>query len=175
MLTRLAQQSLAANKVDDALAWAKLNLENFPKSAPTLVALSQAHARKGDKAAALKDVEQALAIDPMNAGGQTAARPAERTGRGRCRSSPLRPHSTTKGAASRMGDGAHHHQQLLVYCCAPPVTPPRAGAGAAAGAPPRPAAGNVTFATSSLSGVYAIAHLQVDQRFPQLGLQPFHG
>ena len=48
-------------------AWAKLNLENFPKSAPTLVALSQAHARKGDKAAALKDVEQALAIDPMNA------------------------------------------------------------------------------------------------------------
>ena len=67
VLTRLAQQSLATNKVDDALAWAKLNLENFPKSAPTLVALSQAHARKGDKAAALKDVEQALAIDPMNA------------------------------------------------------------------------------------------------------------
>ena len=29
VLTRLAQQSLAANKVDDALAWAKLNLENF--------------------------------------------------------------------------------------------------------------------------------------------------
>jgi hypothetical protein len=67
VLARLAQQSLAANKVDDALAWAKLNLENYPKSAPTLVALSQAHARKGDKAAALKDVEQALAIDPMNA------------------------------------------------------------------------------------------------------------
>jgi hypothetical protein len=67
VLTRLAQQSLATNKVDDALAWAKLNLENYPKSAPTLVALSQAHARKGDKAAALKEVEQALAIDPMNA------------------------------------------------------------------------------------------------------------
>jgi len=67
VLTRLAQQSLATNKVDDALAWAKLNLENYPKSAPTLVALSQAHACKGDKAAALKEVEQALAIDPMNA------------------------------------------------------------------------------------------------------------
>ena len=67
VLTRLAQQSLATNKVDDALAWAKLNLENYPKSAPTLVALSQGHARKGDKAAALKEVEQALAIDPMNA------------------------------------------------------------------------------------------------------------
>jgi hypothetical protein len=67
VLARLAQQSLAAKKPDDAVAWAKLNLENYPKSVATLVALSQAHALKGDKAAALKDVEQALTIDPMNA------------------------------------------------------------------------------------------------------------
>jgi hypothetical protein len=67
VLARLAQQSLAANKPDDALAWLKLNLEQYPKSAQSLVLLSQAHARKNDKTAAIKDVEQALTIDPNNA------------------------------------------------------------------------------------------------------------
>jgi hypothetical protein len=80
----------------------------FPKSAPTLVALSQAHARKGDKAAALKDVEQALAIDPMNAAAKRQLDQLKAPAG--AAAAPAREHpSTTKGAASRTGDGAHHH------------------------------------------------------------------
>jgi tetratricopeptide (TPR) repeat protein len=70
VLPRLAAQSLTNNKPDDALAYLKLNLEFYPKSSQTYVGLSQVHARKNDRAAAIKDLEQALSLDPKNAQAQ---------------------------------------------------------------------------------------------------------
>ena len=66
VLVRLANQSLAANKTDDAAAYLKLNLEFYPKSATTYLGLAQVKAKKNDKAGAIKDAEQALSLDPMN-------------------------------------------------------------------------------------------------------------
>jgi hypothetical protein len=65
-LLDLGRQSLATAKPDDALAWLQLNVEFFPKSVDSYLALSQAHERKRDQAAAAKDLEKALAIDPGN-------------------------------------------------------------------------------------------------------------
>jgi len=65
-LVRLAQESLANNKPDDATAWLKLNLEFYPKSAPSYVTMSQVHIRKNDRPSAIRDLEQALTLDPDN-------------------------------------------------------------------------------------------------------------
>jgi len=67
MLVRLSQASMAANKLDDALAWTKLNLEFYPRSAPTYVQMSQVYTRKMDDAQALKAIEKAVELDPDNA------------------------------------------------------------------------------------------------------------
>jgi len=67
VLLGLAQQSLATGKPDDALAWARLNLEIYPKSVGTYLALAEVHTRKRDTSAALNDLEKALEIDPANA------------------------------------------------------------------------------------------------------------
>jgi hypothetical protein len=67
VLLDLGRQSLATSKPDDAIAWLQLNVEFFPKSAESYVTLSQAHERKRDQAAAVKDLEKALALDPGNA------------------------------------------------------------------------------------------------------------
>ena len=67
MLLELGRQSLAAAKPDDALAWLQLNIEFFPKSIDSYLTLAQAHERKRDQAAAVKDLEKALALDPENA------------------------------------------------------------------------------------------------------------
>ena len=66
VLLSLAQQSLAAAKPDDALAWARLNLERYPKSVGSYLALAEAHTRKRDRNAALADLEKALELDPGN-------------------------------------------------------------------------------------------------------------
>jgi tetratricopeptide (TPR) repeat protein len=67
VLLDLGRESLATRKPDDALAWLQLNLEFYPKSVPTLVALSQAHVAKRDHDAARSDLQKALALDPGNA------------------------------------------------------------------------------------------------------------
>ena len=67
MLVRLAQASIAANKLDDALAWTKLSLEYYPRSAGTYVQMAEAYTRKDDKAQALKAAERAGELDPENA------------------------------------------------------------------------------------------------------------
>ena len=51
---------------DDALAWLQLNIEFYPNFAESYLVLSQVHMRKRDPAAALKDLEKALALDPSN-------------------------------------------------------------------------------------------------------------
>jgi tetratricopeptide (TPR) repeat protein len=67
VLLELGRQSLATAKPDDALAWLQLNVEFYPKSAESYLALAQAHERKRDQAAAIKDLEKALALAPANA------------------------------------------------------------------------------------------------------------
>ena len=51
----------------DAMAWLQLNLEYFPLSARTFVAMSQVQNRANDKDAAVKSLERALELDPQNA------------------------------------------------------------------------------------------------------------
>jgi len=67
VLLDLGREPLATAKPDDALAWLQLNLEFYPRSVPTLLALAQAHVAKRDRDAARSDLEKALALDPSNA------------------------------------------------------------------------------------------------------------
>jgi len=66
LLPTLAKRSLAVNKPDDALAWAQLNLEFYPQSTASHLALAEAHLGRRDPAAARKDLEKVLEIDPQN-------------------------------------------------------------------------------------------------------------
>ena len=67
VLIRLSGASAAANKLDDALAWTKLNLEFYPRSAGTYLQMADVYKRKQDQAQALKAVEKAVELDPENA------------------------------------------------------------------------------------------------------------
>jgi hypothetical protein len=66
-LVAIAQRATNANKADDAIAWLQLNLDYYPLSARTYVALSQAQQKKGDKEGALKSLEKGVELDPANA------------------------------------------------------------------------------------------------------------
>jgi len=66
-LVGLANTALNAKRPDDALAYLQANLEYFPKSSVTYQAMAQAKNAKGDKAAAIKDLERAVELDPKNA------------------------------------------------------------------------------------------------------------
>jgi hypothetical protein len=63
-----AQQSLAAMKPDDAIAFAQLNIAFNANSARSYQVLSQAYQRKGDKTPAIQSLERAVELDPMNQG-----------------------------------------------------------------------------------------------------------
>jgi hypothetical protein len=65
-LVALAQRATTKTPAD-ALSWLQLNLEYFPLSARTYVALSQVQQRTNDKDAAVKSLERALELDPQNA------------------------------------------------------------------------------------------------------------
>jgi tetratricopeptide (TPR) repeat protein len=65
-LIAVAQAATNADKADTALAWLNLNLEFYPKSSRTYVVMAQAHQRKNDKDAAVKDLEKAIELDPNN-------------------------------------------------------------------------------------------------------------
>jgi hypothetical protein len=66
-LLQVAQRANTANKPDEALAYLQANLEYYPKSARSYQLMSQVHNAKGDKAAAIKDLETAIELDPANA------------------------------------------------------------------------------------------------------------
>ena len=70
-LLATAQRAIAANKPDDALAYLKANVDYYPKSARSYLAMSQAHLAKQDRAGAIKDLEKALDLDPNNAQAKT--------------------------------------------------------------------------------------------------------
>lgn len=67
VLLTLAEQSLASDKPDDAAAWLQVNVEFYPKSVASLVALARVHVRQRDQAAAVRDLEKALELEPGNA------------------------------------------------------------------------------------------------------------
>jgi hypothetical protein len=62
-----AQQSLMT-KPDDAIAFAQLNIAFNTNSARSYQVISQAYQRKMDKENAIKSLEKAVALDPMNQG-----------------------------------------------------------------------------------------------------------
>jgi Photosynthetic reaction centre cytochrome C subunit/Tetratricopeptide repeat len=66
-LIATAQRAMTANRPDDALTYLQANVEYYPKSARSYLVMSQAHLTKQDKAAAMKDLEKAIEIDPNNA------------------------------------------------------------------------------------------------------------
>jgi photosynthetic reaction center cytochrome c subunit/tetratricopeptide repeat protein len=66
-LVAFGQRATNANKADDAIAWLQLNLDYYPLSSRTYVALSQAQQKKNDKEGAIKSLEKAVELDPMNA------------------------------------------------------------------------------------------------------------
>lgn len=57
---------VAAAKPGDGLQWLQLNLEFYPKSARTYLAIAQIYSRQSDKDNAIKNVEKALEIEPEN-------------------------------------------------------------------------------------------------------------
>ena len=63
-LVGIANRALNAKRPDDALAYLQANLEYFPKSAVSYQAMAQAKNAKGDKQAAIKDLERAVELDP---------------------------------------------------------------------------------------------------------------
>jgi tetratricopeptide (TPR) repeat protein len=66
-LLAYAQRATQANTPEDAIAWLQLNLDYFPLSSPTYVALAQAYQKANDTAAAVKALERAVELDPQNA------------------------------------------------------------------------------------------------------------
>jgi len=73
-LLTVAQRALAAKKAEDAMQYLQANLEYFPTSARTYVAMSQVRAAMGDAPGALADVEKAVALDPKNVQAQNRLR-----------------------------------------------------------------------------------------------------
>jgi hypothetical protein len=65
-------QPLIQTRTDEAIQFLQMNLELFPRSAPSYVALAQAQNVKKDSAGAIKSLEKALEIDPQNAGARRA-------------------------------------------------------------------------------------------------------
>lgn len=59
-------QRIANGRADDAIALMQLNLEFYPQSVRSYLALSYAQTRKLDDAAAMASLEKALEIDPDN-------------------------------------------------------------------------------------------------------------
>lgn len=59
-------QRIANSRADDAIALLELNLEFYPKSARSYIALAYAYTRKIDDASAMAALEKALEIEPDN-------------------------------------------------------------------------------------------------------------
>jgi hypothetical protein len=70
-LVGIANRATTAKRPDDALAYLQTNLEYFPKSSVTFQAMAQAKNAKGDKQAAVKDLDKAVELDPQNAQAKT--------------------------------------------------------------------------------------------------------
>jgi hypothetical protein len=67
-LFQAAQRAIAAMRPDDALAYLNANIEFHPNSARSYQQMSVAYQRKMDTPNAIKMLEKAVELDPMNAG-----------------------------------------------------------------------------------------------------------
>ena len=65
-LNEFAEQLMADNHVDDALTILEFNGGMFPESANVHMLMGQATLQRGDREAALRHVERALALEPEN-------------------------------------------------------------------------------------------------------------
>jgi tetratricopeptide (TPR) repeat protein len=65
-LLTMAQRAIAAKKPQDAMQYLQANLEYFPRSVRSHVAMSQAKAAGGDTRGALESAERAVELDPKN-------------------------------------------------------------------------------------------------------------
>jgi len=65
-LLTMAQRALTAKKPDEAMQYLQANLEYFPRSVRSHVAMAQARAAAGDMRGALESAERAVALDPKN-------------------------------------------------------------------------------------------------------------
>lgn len=72
-----ASRMLEAGRIDDALAFARLNLESHAEVSMAHTQLGQVLMRKGDRAGALESFLKALKLDPTNAAAQRAKHAAE--------------------------------------------------------------------------------------------------
>jgi cytochrome c-type biogenesis protein CcmH/NrfG len=70
---------MAAGRVDQAIAVFRINAAAYPRSANAYDSLGEAYMTKGDREAAIKSYEKALALDPN----QKSAIDALRTLRGK--------------------------------------------------------------------------------------------
>jgi hypothetical protein len=66
-LITMAQAAIGADRPDNALTWLNLNLEFYKTSSRSYQVMAQAHQKKNDKDAAIKDLEKAVELDPNNA------------------------------------------------------------------------------------------------------------
>jgi tetratricopeptide (TPR) repeat protein len=70
-LLTAAQRATADNRPDDALVFLNANVELFPMGARSYQAMSVAYQRKNDRENAIKSLQKAVELDPMNAGYKT--------------------------------------------------------------------------------------------------------
>jgi cytochrome c-type biogenesis protein CcmH/NrfG len=73
-LLTMAQRALTAKKPAEAIQYLEANLEYFPKSVRSHVAMSQAKAAAGDMRGAVDSAERAVALDPKNVPAQNQLR-----------------------------------------------------------------------------------------------------
>lgn len=73
-LLTMAQRAITTKKPADAIQYLQANLEYFPRSVRSHVAMSQAKAAAGDTQGAVESVERAVAIDPKNVQAQNQLR-----------------------------------------------------------------------------------------------------
>jgi len=73
-LLTMAQRAMTAKKPADAMQYLQANLEYFPGSVRSHVAMSQARAAAGDARGAVESAERAVALDPTNVQAQNQLR-----------------------------------------------------------------------------------------------------
>jgi len=73
-LLTMAQRAINAKRPAEAIQYLQANLEYFPRSVRSHVAMSQAKAAAGDTEGAVESVERAVAIDPKNVQAQNQLR-----------------------------------------------------------------------------------------------------